>query len=73
MRSVDNATTDSSNTIIIIAILTTINSHQKAEDFMLQTIVFNILLLQVITQAHNHHPKGITIVFLDHHHLVNDA
>ena len=73
MRSMDNATTDNSNTIIIIAVLTTINSHQKAKDFMLQTIVFNILILQVITQAHNHHPKEITIVFLDHHHLVNDA
>jgi len=69
----DNTTTDSSNTIIIIVVLTAINSHQKAEDFMLQTTVFNILLLQVITQAHNHHPKGITIVSLDHHHLVNDA
>jgi hypothetical protein len=69
----DNVTTDSSNTIIIIAVLTTINSLQKAEDFMLQTTVFNILLLQVITQAHNHHPKGIKIGSLNHHNLVNDA
>ena len=57
MHSMDNITTDSSNKIIIITVLITINSNQKVEDFMLQTIVFNILLLQVITQAHNHHPK----------------
>ena len=59
---------DNNNTI---AVLTTINSHQKDEDFKLQTIIFSILILQVTTKDRNYHLKGTTIMFLDHHHLAN--